>query len=178
MEAVSVPIYEFEGKIPNVSPEAFVHPEAVLIGDVVIEKRCFIGPGAVIRADTGPVIIREGTNVQDNVVIHVDVGLEVIIEKDVIVGHSAILHDVHIEPGCVIGMGAILLSGATCGEGSCVGAGSMVPGHMHIPSGKLAAGNPAKIIKDITSEQASYAREGVQFYSDLADRYKHALRKI
>jgi len=173
-----VPIYQFEDKIPNISPEAFVHPEAVIIGDVVIGERCFIGPGAVIRADTGPVIIREGTNIQDNVVIHVDAGLEAVVERDVIVGHSAILHDVHIEPACVIGMGSILLSGATCGEGACVGAGTLVPGHMHIPSGKLAVGNPAKIIRDVTSEQMSYIKDGAQFYSDLAKRYKQALRRI
>ena len=173
-----MPIYEFENKTPHVSQDAFVHPEAVLIGDVIIEKQCFIGPGVVIRADAGPVIIREGTNVQDNVVIHVDVGSEAIIEKNVVVGHSAILHDVHIGPGCVIGMGAILLYGAVCKEGAFVGAGSLVPSRMHIPSGKLAAGNPAKIIKDVTPEQASYAREGVQFYIELADRYKHAMRRV
>ncbi|MBW2649933.1 MAG: gamma carbonic anhydrase family protein [Deltaproteobacteria bacterium] len=173
-----MPIYEFEDKIPNISQEAFVHPEAVLIGDIVIERQCFIGPGVVIRADTGPVVIREGTNIQDNVVIHVDVGSEAIIEKDVIVGHSAILHDVHIEPGCVIGMGAILLQGVVCKEGAFVGAGSLVLSRMHIPSGKLAAGNPAKIIRDVTSDQASYAREGVQFYIELADRYKHAMRRV
>jgi len=161
-----VPVYKFEDKIPNVSQEAFVHPDAVLIGDVVIEKRCFIRPGAVIRADAGSVIIREGTNIQDNVVIHVEAGSDAIIEKDVIVGHGSILHDVHIEPECVIGMGAF------------IGAGSLVPGRMHIPPGKLAAGNPAKIIKDVAPDQASSAREGVQFYIELADRYKHTMWRI
>ncbi len=173
-----MPIYKFGDKIPDVSQEAFVHPEAVLIGDVVIEKHCFIGPGAVIRADTGLVIIREGTNIQDNVVIHVETGSETIIEKNVIVGHSSILHDVHIEPECVIGMGAILLYGVVCGRGAFIGAGSLVPGRMHIPPGKLAAGNPAKIIKDVAPGQASSAREGVQFYIELADRYKHTMRRI
>lgn len=173
-----MPIYAFENKIPDVSKDAFVHPEAVLIGDVVIEKRCFIGPGVVIRADTGPVVIREGTNIQDNVVIHVDAGSEAVIEKNVVVGHSAILHDVHIETRCVIGMGAILLQGVVCEEGAFVGAGSLVPGRMHIPSGKLAAGNPAKIIRDVTPDQASYARDGVRFYIELAGRYKHAMRLL
>lgn len=173
-----MPIYKFEDKIPNVSQEAFVHPEAVLIGDVAIGKRCFIGPGAVIRADAGTVIIREGTSIQDNVVIHVETGSEAIIEKDVIVGHSSILHDVHIGPECVIGMGAILLYRVVCGKGAFVGAGSLVPSRMHIPPGKLAAGNPAKIIKDVASYQVSSAREGVQFYMELADRYKDAMRRI
>ena len=178
MEAVSLPIYAFEDKIPEVSQDAFVHPEAVLIGDVVIGKRCFIGPGAVIRADAGPVIIQEDTSIQDNVVIHVDVGSEAIVEKGVVVGHGAILHDVHIGSGCVIGMGAILLQGVVCGEGAFVGAGSLVPGRMHIPSGKLVAGNPAKIIRDVTSDQALSVREGVQFYAELAGRYKHAMHRI
>ncbi len=173
-----MPIYAFENMIPDVSLDAFVHPEAVLIGDITIEKGCFIGAGAVIRADTGPVVIREGTNIQDNVVIHVDAGSEVTIEKNVIVGHSAVLHDVHIEQGCVIGMGSILLYGVVCGEGAFVGAGSLVPSHMHIPPGKLVTGNPAKVIKDVTPDQTSYAREGVQFYKELADRYRHAMRRI
>jgi len=173
-----VPIYAFEDKLPDISQDAFVHPEAVLIGDVTIEKQCFIGPGVVIRADTGLVIVREGTSVQDNVVIHVEIDSEAVIEKDVIVGHSAILHDVHIGPGCVIGMGSILLYGVVCGEGAVVGAGSMVPSHMHVPSGKLIVGNPAKIIRDVTSDQASYARDGVQFYIELADRYKRGMRRI
>ena len=173
-----MPIYKFENRVPNISQDAFVHPEAVLIGDVTIEKQCFIGPGAVIRADAGPVIIRESTSVQDNVIIHVNVGSKTVIEKSVIVGHGAILHDVHIGPGCVIGMGAILLYEVVCEEGAFVGAGSLVPARMHIPSGKLAAGNPAKIIRDVTPSQASSVVDGVQLYVELADRYKHAMRRI
>ncbi|MDD5724031.1 MAG: gamma carbonic anhydrase family protein [Syntrophales bacterium] len=173
-----MPIYEFENKIPNISQAAFVHPEAVLIGDIVIEKGCFIGPGVVIRADGGPVIIREGTSVQDNVVIHVSPGSEVVVDKGVVVGHSVILHDVHIGPGCVIGMGAILMNEVVCEDGAFVGAGALVSSRMHIPSGKLAVGNPAKIIRGVNRDEASYAGLGAEFYTELADRYNHAMRRI
>jgi len=173
-----MPIYAFEDKIPAVSPDAYVHPDAVLIGDVTVEKDCFIAPGVVIRADIGSVMIREGTSVQDNVIIHVEAGSKVVVEKGVLVGHGAVLHDVHIGSGCVIGMSAILLHDAVCEEGAFVGAGSLVPSRMRIPSGKLAAGNPAKIIRDITPEQAELMAGGVQLYVELADKYKKGMRKI
>jgi carbonic anhydrase/acetyltransferase-like protein (isoleucine patch superfamily) len=174
-----MPIYEFDSKRPQISPQSFVHPEAVIIGGVTIEGECFIGPGAVIRADLGTVIIQDGTSIQDNVIIHVDGNPSgVCIERDVIVGHGAILHDVHIKPECVIGMGAILLYDVVCEEGVFIAAGSMVPNNMHIPAGKLAAGSPAKIVKDVTPQQASYAKNGVQIYRRLASEYRSKLHLI
>jgi len=173
-----MPIYEFDGKKPTISPKSFVHPEAVLIGDVTIGSRCFIAPGVVIRADCGPVIIQDDTSIQDNTVIHVNPGAEVIIEKEVLVGHSVVLHDVHIKPRCLIGIGAILLFGAVCEEGVFVGAGSVVPSGMHIPAGKLAVGSPAKIIKDVTPEQKTYAKLGVEDYLRLTEEYLRGMKLI
>ncbi len=167
-----MPIYELEDRIPNISSDAFIHPDAVLIGDVTIASNCFIGPGAVIRADNGQIVIGKGTNIQDNAVIHVDSGSEVVIEGNVVVGHSCILHDVHIASGCVIGMGAIILNGVVCESGAFVGAGSLVPGRMRIPSGKLALGNPAKVIRDVTLQEVLYASEGVKAYMEFTKKYK------
>lgn len=172
-----MPIYEFDGKQPDISPEAFVHPNAVIIGDVRI-GRCLIAPGVVIRADFGPITIQDGTSIQDNTVIHVDPGARVIVEKDVLVGHSVVLHDVHIKSRCVIGMGAILLFGVVCEEGVFIGAGSVVPNKMHIPAGKLVAGNPAKIIKDVTPDQKSYAEIAVEGYKQLPQRYQRTMKLI
>lgn len=171
-----MPIYEFNSRRPQISPDSFVHPEAVIIGNVKIEGECFIGPGAVIRADFGSVVIQDGTSIQDNVVIHSNGNL--LVERDVIVGHSAILHDVHIKPECMIGMGAILLYDVVCEEGVFVAAGSVVSSNTHIPAGKLAAGNPARIIKDVTPEQALYAKEGVLVYRQLAHEYRNTLKVI
>jgi len=109
-------IYEFDGKRPRVPDDSFVHPLASLIGDVEIGHECLIAPGVSIRADFGPVVIGNRSNVQDNSVIHVYPGSRVIIEEDVIIAHGVILHDVHIKSRCVIGMGAIILFDAVCEE--------------------------------------------------------------
>jgi len=173
-----MPIYEFDGKQPDISPGAFVHPEAVIIGDVRIGSECFIAPGVVIRADFGPAIIKDGTSIQDNAVIHVDPGARVIVEEDVIVGHSAVLHDVHIKSRCVIGIGAILLYEVVCEEDAFIGAGSVVLNNMHIPAGKLAAGIPAKIIRDVTPDQKSYAEKGVELDKKLSKQYQKSMKLI
>ena len=173
-----MPIYEFDGKKPTISPTSFVHPEAVLIGDVTIGSRCFMAPGVVIRADCGPVIIQDDTSIQDNTVIHVNPGTEVIVEKEVLVGHSAVLHDVHIKPRCLIGIGAILLFGVVCEEGAFIGAGSVVQSGMHIPAGKLAVGSPAKIIKNVTPEQKAFAEIGIRDYLQLTEKYLKGMKLI
>jgi phenylacetic acid degradation protein len=174
-----MPIYEFRSSRPQISRDSYIHPEAVIIGNVKIEGECFIGPGAVMRADFGSIRIQDGTSIQDNVVIHSDGNAPgVLVERDVIVGHSAILHDAHIKPACMIGMGAILLYDVVCEEGVFVGAGSLVPSNMHIPAGKLVTGNPAHIIRDVSPEQARYAREGVQLYRKLVREYRDTLRLV
>lgn len=173
-----MPIYEYDGKKPRISPKSFIHPDAVIIGDVTIGDRCFIAPGVIIRADNGPVIIDEGTSIQDNTVIHVDPGATVVIEKEVLVGHSVVIHDSHIKPGCVIGMGAVLLFGVVCEEDVFIGAGAVVPSGMHIPAKKLAAGNPARIIKDVTPEQRKYQKLGVDAYIKAAEKYQKGMRLI
>jgi len=157
---------------------SFIHPQAVIIGDVTIGDRCFIAPGVVIRADNGPIIIDEDTSIQDNTVIHVDRGATVVIESEVLVGHNVVIHDSHIKRRCVIGMGAIVLFGVICEEGAFVGAGSIVPSGMRIPTNTLVAGNPARIIKDVSSEQRSYAAAGVQDYLGLTKTYKNTMKLI
>jgi len=177
-EESAVPVYEYNGKRPSISPTSFVHPDAVLIGDVSIGDRCFIAPGVVIRADEGPVVIDCDTSIQDNTVIHVNPGARVVIEREVLVGHSVVLHDVHVMPHCVIGMGAVLLFDVVCEEGVFIGAGTVVPNRMRIPAGKLAAGNPARIIKDVSSAQREYARFGIGDYRKLVEKYSCSLKRI
>jgi phenylacetic acid degradation protein len=113
-----MPLYEFDGKRPVISADAFVHPEAVVIGDVSIGADCLIAPGAVIRGDFGPITIGEGTSIQDGATIHVTPGDRVLIGNDVIVAHNASLHDVTVAQRCIVGIGAVLLQGVVCEEGS------------------------------------------------------------
>ncbi len=173
-----MPIYELKGKTPRISPEAFVHPDAVVIGDVAIGARCFIGPGAVLRGDFGPIGLAQGVSFQDNAVIHVSPGSEVAIERDVIIGHSALLHDVRIAPRVVIGMGAVLLFNVVCEEDAFVAAGAVVPRGMKVPAAMIAGGNPAKILRKASDEQIRYAAEGVRLYQELARLYRETMQRI
>ncbi|MBW6484627.1 MAG: gamma carbonic anhydrase family protein [Syntrophobacterales bacterium] len=173
-----MPVYEFDGKIPRISAAAFVHPEAVIIGDVVVGESCFIGPGAVLRGDLGPITLGEGVSFQDNAVIHVDIGSEVVIENDVIVGHGALLHDVHILPRTIIGMGAVLMFHVICEEDSFVAAGSVVLQGMRVPAGTIVGGNPAKIIKKASAKNIIATAEGVILYRELAEKYRKTMKKL
>ena len=167
-------LYIFEGKTPNVSDGSYVHPQATIIGGVRIGRRCFIGPGAVLRGDLGEIEIGDGTNIQDNCVIHAD--RKVIISKNIIIGHAAIIHDVILKPGVVVGMGAILMNGVVAEEDAIIGAGSVVKEHSKIPKGKIAVGNPAKIVKEIDEEGKKRVLGGLKRYQELPERYKKGLR--
>jgi carbonic anhydrase/acetyltransferase-like protein (isoleucine patch superfamily) len=173
-----MPIYEFAGKRPRISPGAFVHPQAVIIGDATIGDDCFIAPCAVVRADFGPISIGDGTSIQDNATIHVTPGDQVVISGHVIVAHHAVLHDVTLHERCVVGMGAVLLQKVVCEEGVMVAAGSVVPQGMRIPAGKLVAGNPAKVVKDVSPEMASYVTMGIDVYKELGRLYRQTMKEI
>lgn len=170
-------LYEFDGKKPRVPDDSFVHPQAVLIGDIEIGHECLIAPGVSIRADFGPVTIGNRSNVQDNSVIHVYPGSRVVIEEEVTIAHGTILHDVHIKSRCVIGMGVILLFGVICDEDVFVSVGSVVPRGMHIPTGKIVSGHPAKMTRDVTDDQKLLAREGINYYRDLCRKYIATLKQ-
>lgn len=171
-------VYELEGKRPVIARDAYVHPAATLIGDVKIGSGCFIAPGAVLRADFGPIIVGDGTSIQDNATLHVNPGERIIVGMNCIVGHNAVLHDVFVDDGCVIGMGAVLMAGVKCERGAFVAAGAVVPQYTVVPSGKLVAGNPARVIKDVTEEMVEYATLGVVEYRKLCSRYLKGITSI
>ena len=171
-----MPIYEFEGNRPQIDEEAYVHPEAVLIGSVKIGRKCFIGAGAVLRADFGRIIVGEGSTVQENCVIHT--AEETLIADNVVVAHGSILHDVTIETGAVVGMGAVVMHGAILEKESMVGAGSVVPHRFTVPSRKIVWGNPAEVQKDVTDEILEASRFGVSIYQELPARYSRGCLRI
>jgi phenylacetic acid degradation protein len=164
-------LYEFDGKRPQVPADSFVHPNAVLIGDVKIGHECMIAPGVSIRADFSPITIGDRSNVQDNSVLHANANSKVIIENDVTIAHGVILHDVHIKARCFIGIGAIVLFDVVCEEDVFVSVGSVVPKGMHILSGKIVAGNPAEITRDVTEKQKIMAKEGIDAYREICRKY-------
>jgi len=171
-------LYEFEGKKPQIPSDSYVHPTASLIGDVRLGHECLIAPGVSIRADFGPVIIGNRSSIQDNAVIHVYPGSQSIVEDDVTVAHGVILHDVHIKDRCMIGIGAIVLFNVICEEDVFVSAGSLVPKGMHIPAGKVVAGNPAIITRDVTEKDRQAAKDGIEAYRYLCRQYLATMRSV
>jgi phenylacetic acid degradation protein len=173
-----MPCYEFEGIRPVVSPEAFVHPTAVLIGDVVISAGCLVGPGAALRGDIGRIVMHEGSNVQDNCVVHCFPGKSVVIEPDGHVGHGAVLHGCVIRRNALVGMNAVVMDDAEVGESSFVGAMSFVKAGTVIPSRALYAGVPARMIRELSDKEIDWKSEGTGHYQHLARRHLATAREV
>ncbi len=165
-----MPSYAFEGLRPVVDPTAFVHPTAVLIGDVVIGPRCYVGPGASLRGDFGRLVLEEGANLQDNCVMHSFPGREVVVERDGHVGHGAVLHGCRVRRNVLIGMNAVILDNAVIGEDSIVGAMSLVKAGAVIAPRSLWAGAPAVFIRDLTDKDLAWKARGTAEYQALARR--------
>lgn len=138
-------ILEYKGKHPQIDPDAYIAPNAVITGDVVIGPRASVWFGVVIRGDKGPVRIGSGTNIQDNTVVHVNDTNATIIGDTVSIGHGAVVEGCVIEDGALIGMNATVLSGAHVGRGAVVAAGALVLENAIIDAGMLAAGIPARV---------------------------------
>jgi phenylacetic acid degradation protein len=171
-------LYAFEETRPVVDPDAFVHPDAVLIGDVRVGKKCFIGAGAVLRGDFGGISIGDGSNVQENCVIHVSPGEEVRVDEDVIIAHGAILHDATVKRGSVVGMGVVVLQGAVIEEGALVAALTLIPMNFVVPARKIVVGNPAKIKGNVPETHEEFFRAGIAIYQELPERYRKGMRRI
>ena len=167
-----MPIYQFEKKIPKISTSSYMHPLAVIIGDVEIGDRCFIGAGAVLRGDFGRIKIGKGTSVQENCILHGDVEETLSIGDHVIIGHGAIIHDATVRSNVLVGMNSILMNRVFCEDHVLIAAASLVKEGFHIPSNVLVAGNPAKIIKPLSREQKKAIYQGVKSYQNLVKRYK------
>jgi len=172
-----MPIYKFEKKIPKIAKTSYVHPQAVIIGDVEIGQGCFIGAGAVLRGDFGEIRIGRGTSIQENCVIHAGGKEMASVGSNVIIAHGAILHDVTIKSYVLVGMGSILMTGAFCEDHVMIAAGSVVKENFHIPSNVVVAGNPARIIKSLSGDQRKRIHQGVKTYQDLVKRYKKSKGK-
>ena len=171
-----MPFYSFEDMIPVVNPTAFVHPTAVLIGDVIVGAGCYIGPGASLRGDFGRIILKDGANLQDNCVMHSFPGQDAVVEENGHVGHGAILHGCVVGRDALIGMNAVVMDGATIGEASFVGAMSFVRAGMAVPPRTLVAGVPAKIVRDLQDKEMSWKANGTRQYQALAQRSLATMR--
>lgn len=157
---------------PTVANDAFVAPNATLIGRVTLGERASVFYGAVLRGDIDSITIGAGSNVQDNVSMHTDVGIKLTVGSGVSIGHNAVVHGCTIEDDCLIGMGAVVLNRAVIGAGSLVAAGAVVLEDTIIPPGSLVAGVPAKVRRELTDAEKDKVRHNASSYVELAARHR------
>lgn len=171
-------VYSIDGITPVVDPSAFVHPTAVLIGDVIVGPRCYIGPNACLRGDFGRLVIKAGANVQDTCVMHGFPGTDTIVEEDGHIGHGAVLHGCHIGKNALVGMNAVVMDNAKIGEASIVAACAFVKADFECPPRSLMAGTPAKVIRELSDKEINWKSKGTAEYQNLAIRSLQTMERV
>ena len=166
----TMPCFAIENLIPVVDPTAFVHPTAVLIGDVIIGPNCYVGANAVLRGDFGRIAMHTGSNLQDNCVMHSFPGQDCIIEADGHVGHGAILHGCTVGKNALVGMQSVVMDGATIGANSFVAACSFVKAGFEGAEQVLLIGNPATVKRPLSDDEVAWKRRGTGEYQTLTER--------
>lgn len=170
-------VYEIGGIIPVIDPTSFVHPDAVIIGDVIIGPCCYIGPCACLRGDLSRIIIGPGVNIQDTCVIHSLPDVDVILEENSHVGHGAILHSCTIGKNALIGMNSVVMDRAVIGENSFVAAMSFVKSGMLVGANMLISGVPAKEIRPLREDEVRRKSEGTMLYQRLTSYSIESIRE-
>ena len=173
-----MPCYEFEGLVPVVDPTAYVHPTAVLIGDVIVGPGVYVGPLASMRGDYGRLILEEGSNLQDGCIMHGYCDMDTVVERDGHIGHGAILHGCVIKRNALVGMNAVVMDGAVIGEESIVAAMSFVKAGFQGEPRQLLAGSPAKVRREVTDEDLYWKGLNTQEYQALAQRSAASMNKV
>ncbi len=171
-------IYSFKGYTPVVHESSFVHPLAAVTGNVIIGKKCYIGPGAAIRGDWGQIILEDGVNVQENCTVHMFPGKSITLKESAHVGHGAIIHGANLGRNCLIGMNTVIMDDAEIGDECIVGAMAFVKGETKIPSRSLVVGNPAKVIKQVSDEMMAWKTKGTQLYQQLPTDCHETLKAV
>ena len=165
-------IYSFNNYTPVVDPSSFVHPLASVTGNVIIGKNVYVGPGAAIRGDWGKIIIADGCNVQENCTIHMFPGITVHLHESAHIGHGAIIHGATIGRNCLVGMNAVIMDNAEIGEECIIGALTLVLADTKIPERSVVAGNPGKVIRQVSDEMIAWKTEGTALYQQLPAQMK------
>lgn len=169
-------IFEFNGYKPVIHESAFVHPNATVTGNVIIGKKVYIGPGAALRGDWGQIIVSDGCNVQENCTIHMFPGVTVLLKEDAHIGHGAIIHGATIGRNCLVGMNAVVMDRVVVGDECIIGALSFVPADTVIPARSVFAGNPGRIVKQVSDEMIEWKSVGTKIYQQLPEDSFQSLR--
>ena len=171
-------VYEIDGVRPVVHPTAYVHPSAVLIGDVIVGPRCYIGPLASLRGDFGRLILEEGANLQDTCVMHGFPEGDTVVEVDGHIGHGAVLHGCRVERNAMVGMNAVVMDQAVVGAESIVAAMSFVKAGMVIPPRSMVMGMPARVVRSLTEDEVKWKSFGTRQYHALTVRSFASMREV
>ena len=163
-------VFAVNGVTPVVDPTAFVHPSAVLIGDVIVGARCYVGPAASLRGDFGRIEVRAGANIQDCCVMHGFPQTDTVVEEEGHIGHGAILHGCIVRRNALVGMNAVINDNAQIGESAIVAAMAFVKAGMIVPPRTLVAGVPAKVVRVLTEQELTWKVEATQSYHELTRR--------
>ena len=163
-------VYAINGVTPVVDPGAFVHPSAVLIGDVIVGAGCYVGPCASLRGDFGRIEMRAGSNLQDGCIMHGFPGTDTVVEEEGHVGHGAVLHGCIVSRNALVGMNAVINDNAVVGESAIVAAMAFVKAGFVVPPRTLVAGIPARIVRELTEQEMAWKVEGTRSYQELTRR--------
>lgn len=173
-----MPLFEFEGRQPQISPTAWIAPTATLVGDVRVEAEASIWYGAVLRADFGPIIVRRGANIQDGSVLHGGSDPVTEVGEGATIGHLCVVHGAVIGAEALVGNGATVLDGVIVGRRALVAGGATVPPGTVIPDGMLAAGVPARVVREVSAGAKQWVETNPAVYRDLARRHAAGVRPM
>lgn len=173
-----MPSYAIDGIRPVIHPDAFVHPTAVLIGDVIVRAGVYIGPCAALRGDFGRLVLEEGSNLQDTCVMHGFPGTDTIVETNGHIGHGAVLHGCRIGENAMVGMNSVIMDNAEVGESAIVAACAFVKANSRIDSRHLAVGSPARVIRELSEDEIAWKTEGTRTYQELARRSRDSMVEV
>lgn len=171
-------IFSFKGFIPVIDKTSFIHPQATVIGNVIIGKDVYVGPSAVIRGDWGGIVIEDGCNIQETCVIHVFPGKSITLKRNAHIGHGAVIHGANIGENVLVGMNAVVMDKAEIGDGSIIGALTFVPSETVIPARSVVVGNPAKIVKQVTDEMLAWKTMGTKLYQTLPNDLRSSMKAV
>lgn len=163
-------VYAIDGLVPVVHPSAYVHPSAVLIGDVIVGARVYVGPCASLRGDFGRIVVEEGANIQDTCLLHAFPDRDLVVEADGHIGHGAVLHGCVVRRNALIGINAVVNDHAVVGESAFVAAMAFVKAGFEVPPRTLVAGIPAKILRELSEAELAWKRDATRQYQELAVR--------
>ena len=171
-------VYSIDGITPVVHPSAFVHPSAVLVGDVIVGARAYIGPCACLRGDFGRIVVEEGANIQDTCMLHGFPGKDTVAGAETTIGHGAVLHGCVVRRGALIGMNCVVNDNAEIGEDAVVAAMAFVKAEGRIPPRSLAAGIPARVLRELSEQEIRWKKDNMHLYQKLAERSARTMREV